>query len=69
MPYKKASVWQVGVIFSRINPDITTFKDADWLDHRIRVSIRPNERWQDAYIRQFHEPPEARFQCFFVEGM
>lgn len=64
--FKVASVWQVGVIFSRLPAGL--HDTAEWLEHQIHVSVKPHEAWEDAYTRQFNELPESRFLCFTISG-
>ena len=70
--FRTADTWQVGLIFSRIKPGSAFGLEhltAEWFDHQIRLSVRPNEAWEDAYVRQFGALPEARLLCFTLTAM
>lgn len=69
--FRVADTWQVGLIFSRIKPGVFGLEHltAEWFDHQIRLSVQPNEAWEDAYVRQFGELPEPRFLCFTLTDM
>lgn len=60
--------WQAGIIFSKITHNLFG-DDVKWFRTNIRLSIRPNEEWPDAYIREYGESPEKSFHCFTPEGM
>lgn len=69
--FRTANTWQVGLIFSRLKPGVlgTERQQAEWFDHQIRLSVRPNEAWEDAYVRQFGTLPEPRLLCFTLTDM
>ena len=69
--FRVADTWQVGLIFSRLKPGVfgTSHQKAEWFDHQIRLSVRPNEAWEDAYVRQFDAMPEPQFLCFVLANM
>lgn len=69
--FRIADTWQVGLIFSRLKPGVfgTEHQKAEWFDHQIRLSVRPNEAWEDAYVRQFGALPEPKMLCFTLTDM
>lgn len=57
-----AKTWAVGLIYSRndlFGPKVK------WLDHVIRLNIKPGDYWQESYGRQFGRDPESRMRCYY----
>lgn len=69
--FRTVDTWQVGLIFSRIKAGVFGLEHltAEWFDHQIRLSVRPNEEWEDAYVRQFGALPEPAMLCFTLTDM
>lgn len=59
-----AKIWLVGHLFSLSD----AFGNGDqWIDHNTRISIKPGETGDGAYLRQFGEALPSRHFVFEID--